>query len=287
MAATVYGKAARGQAASPGIVAYRPARHYANLIERGGCVTEPIVKPETEGLAMAAKRRTRSRVRPRPWLRRAVTVLAVLAVLPIVLTPLYLPYFVHPISTLMLKDLLTFQGYDRRWAPLDEIAPALANSVIMSEDGQFCAHRGVDLAELMVVIDDTIAGEGARGASTITMQTVKNLYLWHRPLGTLRKVVEMPLAVYADLVLPKRRIMEIYLNIAEWGPNIYGIEAAAQHHFGRSAKNLTRRQAALLAVTLPNPIGRNPAKPGPGLRRLASLIERRAAQAGDYVWCLK
>ena len=138
-----------------------------------------------------------------------------------------------------------------------------------------------------MVIDDAIAGEGSRGASTITMQTVKNLYLWHRPLGTLRKVVELPLAVYTDLVLPKRRIMEIYLNIAEWGPNIYGIEAAAQHHFGRSAKNLSRRQAALLAVTLPNPIGRNPARPGPGLRRLASLIERRAAQAGDYVWCLK
>ncbi len=81
--------------------------------------------------------------------------------------------------------------------------------------------------------------------------------------------------------------MEIYLNIAQWGPNIYGIEAAAQHHFGRSAKNLTRRQAALLAVTLPNPITRNPAKPGPGLRRLANLIERRAAQSGDYVDCLR
>ena len=213
--------------------------------------------------------------------------LAVLAVLPIVLTPLYLPYFVHPVSTLMLKDLVTFSGYDRRWVPLDEIAPVLASSVIMSEDGQFCSHRGVDLAELKVVIDDAIAGEGARGASTITMQTVKNLYLWHRPLGTLRKVVELPLAVYADLVLPKRRIMEIYLNIAEWGPNIYGIEAAAQHHFGRSARNLTRRQAALLAVTLPNPIGRDPAKPGPGLRRLASVIERRAARAGGYVGCLQ
>jgi monofunctional biosynthetic peptidoglycan transglycosylase len=250
-------------------------------------VTEPIVEPETKGLAMAAKRRIGSRIASRPWLRRTIKVLVVLAVLPIVLTLLYLPSFVHPVSTLMLKDLVTFEGYDRRWVPLDEIAPVLANSVIMSEDGQFCSHRGIDLAELKVVIDDAISGEGSRGASTITMQTVKNLYLWHRPLGTLRKVVEMPLAIYADLVLPKRRIMEIYLNIAEWGPNVYGIEAAAQHHFGRSAKNLTRRQAALLAVSLPNPIGRNPAKPGPGLRRLASLIERRASQSGDYVWCLK
>jgi monofunctional biosynthetic peptidoglycan transglycosylase len=97
----------------------------------------------------------------------------------------------------------------------------------------------------------------------------------------------MPIAVYYDLVTPKRRIMEVYLNIAEWGPGIYGIEAAAQHHFGRSAKSLTPRQAALLTVALPNPITRNPAKPGPGLRRLANIIERRAARAGAYVACLE
>ncbi|MEP9387212.1 transglycosylase domain-containing protein [Mesorhizobium sp. KR9-304] len=240
---------------------------------------------------MASKRTGRSRIPARawsrPWLRRTIKVAAVLVFLPVVLTILYLPPFVHPISTLMMKDIVTFQGYDRRWAPIGDIAPVLVHSVIMSEDGQFCSHRGIDLAELKVVIDDAIAGEQTRGASTITMQTVKNLYLWHRPFGTLRKLVEMPLAVYADLVMPKKRIMEIYLNIAEWGPNIYGIEAAAQHHFGRSAKNLTRRQAALLAVTLPNPIGRNPAKPGPGLRRLASLIEARAARAGGYVDCIE
>ena len=246
---------------------------------------------QIEGPRMAPRRTVRSRLLAwawsRTWARRTVKVAMVLAILPIVLTILYLPSFVHPISTLMVKDLVTFQGYDRRWVPLEDIAPVLAHSVIMSEDGQFCSHRGVDLAELKLVIDDAIAGEQPRGASTITMQTVKNLYLWSRPLGTLRKVVELPLAVYADLVLPKRRIMEIYLNIAEWGPNIYGIEAAAQYHFGRSAKNLTRRQAALLTVALPNPITRNPAKPGPGLRRLANVIERRAARAGGYIGCLE
>lgn len=245
---------------------------------------------QVEGPSMASKRTGRPRISARawarPWLRRTMKVAAVLVFLPVALTILYLPPFVHPISTLMMKDIATFQGYDRRWAPIEDIAPVLVHSVIMSEDGQFCSHRGIDLAELKVVIDDAMAGEQTRGASTITMQTVKNLYLWHRPFGTLRKVVEMPLAVYADLVMPKKRIMEIYLNIAEWGPNIYGIEAAAQHHFGRSAKNLTRRQAALLAVTLPNPIGRNPAKPGPGLRRLANLIEARAARAGGYVGCI-
>ena len=97
----------------------------------------------------------------------------------------------------------------------------------------------------------------------------------------MRKVVELPLAVYFDAVMSKKRIIEIYLNIAEWGPNVYGIEAAAQHHFGKSAKSLTARQAALLAVTLPNPIDRDPAKPSAGVRRLASLIQKRAAQAGQ------
>lgn len=247
-------------------------------------MTEPIVDQRTK--ETGAKIRPRRRKSARSWLRRAGVAVAVLLILPLVLTILYRPDFVHPVSTLMLKDLVTFSGYDRRWVSIDEVAPVLAHSVIMSEDGQFCAHRGVDLAELKVVLDDALAGEATRGASTITMQTVKNLFLWQKPLGSVRKLVEIPLAVYADLVLSKRRIMEIYLNIAEWGPNIYGIEAAAQHHFSRSARDLTRRQAALLAVTLPNPIGRNPAKPSAGLKRLASLIERRASKAGGYVGCL-
>lgn len=208
-----------------------------------------------------------------------------MAALPVVLTILYLPPFVHPISTLMVKDVVTLQGYDRQWVALDDIAPVLAHSVIMSEDGQFCTHRGVDLGELRGVISDALEGEPTRGASTIPMQTVKNLYLWNGR-SFFRKVVELPLAIYFDALMSKRRIMEIYLNIAEWGPNIYGVEAAAQHYFGRSAKELSRRQAALLAVALPNPALRNPAKPGPGLRRLATVIERRAARAGAYVQCL-
>jgi monofunctional biosynthetic peptidoglycan transglycosylase len=257
-------------------------------------VAEPIIEQETEGLVpgtegrvMAARSRGVGRSARVNWQRRGVRVAIMLALIPVVLTILYLPSFVHPVSTLMLKDLATFSGYDRRWVALDDVAPVLANSIIMSEDGQFCSHHGVDLAELKGVVGDAMAGEATRGASTITMQTVKNLYLWQRPLTTLRKVVELPLAVYFDLVVPKRRIMEIYLNIAEWGPGIYGIEAAAQHHFGVSAKNLSRRQAALLAVALPNPIARNPGKPGRGLRRLASLIERRAAKSGGYVGCLE
>ena len=185
---------------------------------------------------MPEVRRARVALRPRLWLRRAFYAAIILGAIPALLTILYFPSFVHPVSTLMMKDLVTFNGYDRRWVPLDDIAPVLVNSVVMSEDGQFCCHRGIDWAELNGVIDDAIAGEPTRGASTITMQTVKNLYLWHRPLGTVRKLVELPLAVYFDAVLSKKRIIEIYLNIAEWGPNIYGIEAAAQHHFGKLGK---------------------------------------------------
>ena len=237
-------------------------------------LTEPTVNPETEGLDMPVKAKGLSRLAGdgaglRKWVHRAFLLAVVLALLPAVLTFLYLPSFVHPVSTLMWKDLVTFQGYDRRWVPIDDIAPVLVRSVIMSEDGQFCAHRGIDWAELNLVIDDAMAGEPTRGASTIPMQTVKNLYLWHGR-SLLRKVLEAPLAIYFDAIMPKKRIMEIYLNIVEWGPGIYGAEAAAQHHFGRSAKDLSRRQAALLAVTLPNPAERNPAKPGPGMRRSAA-----------------
>ena len=247
-------------------------------------LTEPTVQAESEELDMPARARGRTATAFR-WLRGALLALVGIALVPTVLTLAYIPSFVHPVSTLMLKDLATFTGYDRRWVSLDDIAPVLAHSVMMSEDGQFCSHHGIDLGELNAVLEDVLAGEPTRGASTIPMQTVKNLFLWGGR-SFLRKALELPLAVYFDLLVPKRRIMEIYLNIAEWGPNVYGVEAAAQHHFGKAAKKLSRREAALLAVTLPNPAERNPAKPSSGMKRLAALIERRAAGAGDYVRCL-
>src|SRR5690606_27185984 len=132
-----------------------------------------------------------------------------------------------------------------------------------------------DWRELNGVVSEALSGERPRGASTIPMQTVKNLFLW-ADRSVIRKILEVPLALYFDAVMPKRRTLEIYLNIAEWSPNIYGVEAAARHHFGRSSKDLTARQAALRAVTLPNPKGRTPARPSAGLNRLASVIENRA-----------
>jgi monofunctional biosynthetic peptidoglycan transglycosylase len=220
------------------------------------------------------------------WLRRLVIAVLVIAAIPACLTFVYAIPGVHPISTLMLKDLLTGKGYDRRWVSLDEISPHLKYAVLMSEDGQFCNHHGIDWGELNSVIDDALAGEETRGASTITMQSVKNLFLW-QGRSFIRKALEAPLALYFDAILSKRRIMEIYLNIVEWGPGVYGAEAAAEYHFKRSAADLTARQGALLAVTLPNPEHRHPAHPDLGLRRLASLILRRTARSGDYVKCLE
>ncbi len=218
------------------------------------------------------------------WRRIALAVLALL-LLPYVLIVFYLLPFVHPVSTLMLGDRLLLRSVERNWVDFEDIAPVLVQSVMMSEDGQFCFHGGVDWVQMRGVVDDALDGEATRGASTIPMQTAKNLFLWNGR-SFVRKALELPLALAADFVWSKRRVMEIYLNIAEWGPGIYGVEAAARHHFGVSAAKLSRRQAALLAVALPNPIDRVAGKPGKGLRRLASIIERRASRAGEYVKCL-
>lgn len=225
------------------------------------------------------------------WLRRRsvpqriVLALIGLLLLPYLLIFLYVIPFVHPVSTLMIRDLLLLRGYDRQWVSLDRISPVLVQSVMMSEDGQFCFHGGVDWEEMRLLLQDTLNGESTRGGSTIPMQTVKNLFLWNSR-SFVRKALELPLAIAADFVWSKRRMMEIYLNIAEWGPGIYGIEAAAEHHFKVSASNLSRRQAALLAVSLPNPFSRVASKPRRGLRQLATVNERRAAGSGEYIKCL-
>ncbi|WFU11114.1 monofunctional biosynthetic peptidoglycan transglycosylase [Rhizobium sp. CB3090] len=226
-----------------------------------------------------------ARFKARPLWQRIVLVFVGLMLLPYLLILLYVLPFIHPISTLMLRDAVTFQGYDRRWVSFDEIAPVLVQSVMVSEDGQFCFHGGVDWGEMRMLVQDTLRGQSTRGGSTIPMQTSKNLFLWNSR-SFVRKALELPLAVSSSFVWSKRRMMEIYLNIAEWGPGIYGIDAAARHHFKVPASKLNARQAALLAVSLPNPIDRVASKPGRGLRQLASLIQRRAKNSGEYIKCL-
>lgn len=208
-------------------------------------------------------------------------VAVILILIPLLLVPLY--KVVPPVSTLMVYERLTGTPVDRTWVPLDAIAPSLPAAVLMSEDGRFCTHNGVDWDELALVMDQ--GDEPSRGASTIAMQTVKNLFLW-QDRSYVRKALEIPLALYANYVWGKPRTMEIYLNIAEWGPGIFGAEAAAQHYFGRSAADLTVRQSALLAATLPNPVARDPGNPSAGLNSLARRAERRANQAGSYIGCL-
>ena len=230
----------------------------------------------------------------RGWRRRLtrwlivypVLVAMLIAMVPLTLTAIYRIDGVRPVSTLMLARAVTGDRVERRWVDFDDIAPRLHQSVLMSEDGQFCFHRGVDWAALNLVITNALDGERPRGASTITMQTAKNLFLWS-DRSYIRKALEVPLALWIDLVLPKRRIMEIYLNVAEWGPDgQFGAAAAARTHFDRAPEALTSRQAALLAVTLPNPHLRDPTRPNEGLNRLARLIEQRADRSGAYVRCL-
>lgn len=221
----------------------------------------------------------------RKWVKRLLFVVLFILVVPYILIFIYKFDFVRPISTLMIGESLTGRSYERQWVDIDDIAPVLVQSVMMSEDGQYCAHSGVDWDALNIVIEEAIEGEASRGASTIAMQTSKNLFL-PSVRSFIRKGLEIPLALTSNYVWGKTRTMELYLNIAEWGHGIYGIEAAAQAYFGRSASKLTRKQSALLAVTLPNPILRNPLKPSKGMRRLAQKVEKRARQSGAYIKCI-
>ncbi|HEY9010035.1 MAG TPA: transglycosylase domain-containing protein [Devosia sp.] len=210
--------------------------------------------------------------------------LAILVAIPVVLTPVYL--VVDPISVPMLERHLTGRPVVREWRPIAKISDRLKAAVILSEDGQFCRHLGVDISALRAEVERMLAGKEFRGASTITMQVARNLFLTNEQFF-LRKALEVPLALYIDLVMPKRRIMEIYLNIAEWGPDgQFGVEAGAEAAFGTDADALTWDRAALLAVTLPNPIMRRPGKPSSGLRRIARIVEARAREYGERANCV-
>ena len=210
------------------------------------------------------------------------TAVAVVA-LPLLLTPLY-ALINPPASTLMLWTWVTGNTVDRRWVEIDNISPHLVRSVIMSEDGRFCEHSGIDWREVQNALDAAESGR-PRGASTLTMQLVKNLFLWSSR-SYIRKAIEVPLALYVDAILSKRRIAELYLNTAEWGSGIFGAEAAAKRYFKRPAKTLSLTQAARMAAALPNPIARNPAKPSKRHRATAARIAKRAQKSGGYLKCV-
>ncbi len=246
-------------------------------------------KPARRGRPKKSTGRKKTAGKPNSLRKRllsiAVATLLIITLVPVVLGLIYRMSWVHPVSVPMLADNWNGLQASRSWVKFDDISPLLVKAVIMSEDGQFCSHRGVDWSAINTVIGDAMEGEKARGASTISMQVVKNLFLWNSR-SYFRKLLEMPLALYVDFIWSKRRQMEIYLNIAEWGPGIYGIEAASFYHFERSAARLNAAQAALLAVTLPNPALRDPNRPSKHMRALARINRGRIGIAGSHVRCL-
>jgi monofunctional biosynthetic peptidoglycan transglycosylase len=199
--------------------------------------------------------------------------------LPYLLAPLY--RLLNPISTLMVWRWIHGVRVERSFVPIERMAPALPITVIAAEDGRYCHHRGIDWQELQDRLEDVDDVSEAKGVSTITQQTAKNLFLWPGR-SFVRKALELPLALWIDAVLPKWRVLEIYLNIAEWGPQgQFGAEAASRYAFNKPARMLTPHEAALLAAVLPNPRRRSAKQPGPAVRRLANIYEARAnAQAG-------
>lgn len=216
-----------------------------------------------------ARGRRRTRRTAHSWLKRAA--LLVLLLLGALLFSILLFRFVNPpITTVMLADKLTGTTLHRQWVPLEDMSPQLPLAVIASEDGRFCLHWGVDWGAMR----EAIKAGAVRGASTIPMQVAKNLYLWNGR-SYVRKAFELPLAYVLSLIWPKDRMIEVYLNVAEFGRGIYGAEAASRYYFNKSAADLTRHEAVLLAVTLPAPHIRNPRKPSLRMLRIARAVELR------------
>ena len=273
----------RAAAAAPGVLA-RPA--WTLPVEAAAAWQAPerrappfpasLPRPlPSEGTA----RRPPDLRRALPYARRALRAAAIgttgLVVAVLALAVLY-RWVNPPISALMVGRSLAGTEIERTWVPLARISPHLMRAVILSEDGGFCRHRGVDWS----AIEEAI--ESDRGGSTITMQVVKNLFLWPSR-SYVRKAIEIGLAYLVEALWPKRRILEIYLNIAEWGDGVFGAEAAAETHFGKSAARLTAGEAALLAAVLPNPIERTAGAPTDVTGRLASrLAVRMRASRADF-----
>jgi monofunctional glycosyltransferase len=220
-----------------------------------------------------------------PALRTLVWLVMGIVLLPYALTPVYA--VVEPVSTLMIWRRIVGEPVQRVYVPMARISNSLKLAVLIAEDGRFCEHHGIDFAEIRDAIHDADTLEDMRGGSTITQQVAKNLFLWPGR-SYVRKTLEIPLALWIDFVLSKRRILEIYLNIAEWGPSWqFGVEAGSERAYRKSARMLSTYEAALLAASLPNPHERNPGRPGPDLHRLAELYVARAARSPQTAACVR
>jgi monofunctional glycosyltransferase len=210
-------------------------------------------------------------------------VVAALALLGAFVALLVLDSAAPPVSTLMLGRSIEGKGYERVYVRLKDVAPVVVASVIASEDAGFCGNDGVDWDALYEVMRKP--GPPSRGASTITMQTARNLFLWPGR-SAVRKGVEIAIALVLGKVWSKAHTIEVYLNIAEWGDGLYGVEAAARRYFHKKASQLDAHEAALLATSLPNPVRRDAAHPRPIQRLLAASIVARARSGADRLDCL-
>lgn len=211
-------------------------------------------------------------------------VLAAGLVLPAVVVALY--RFVPPPMTPLMLIRGGTVAYD--WVPMTRIAPILARSVLTAEDESFCQHFGFDKAALERALDDYLDEDEEatlRGGSTISQQTAKNVFLWPQR-SWLRKGLETWLTLYIEALWPKERIMEIYLNVVEWAPGVYGAEAAAQHHFKKAAAKLSAHEAAALAAVLPNPRKWSASNPGPYVQSRTETLQVRAAKVDALASCL-
>jgi len=209
----------------------------------------------------------------RRWLFRAVA-LGIVGMLAWIAAYGYVPV---PTTAHMMGEARRLGGIERQWVPMTDISIHLQRAVVAAEDANFCGHWGFDMAE----IRNAIADGSQRGASTISQQTVKNAFLWHGRSYS-RKALEAMITPVMELFWPKARVLEVYLNVAEFGVGVFGAEAAARHHFSVPARDLTPRQAALLAAVLPNPRDRNPAAPSDFVdRRARSIADGAATIAAD------
>lgn len=198
---------------------------------------------------------------------------ALCAVFVLVVFLIVLGAVVNPPSTIyMSQESRRLGGVDHEWVSIDEIAPVMARSVVAAEDANFCSHWGFDLAAIKLAI----AQGGNRGASTLSQQTVKNVFLWHGRNYT-RKAMEALITPLLEALWSKRRIIEVYLNVAEFDEGVFGVEAAARHYFGVGPESLSAVQAARLAAVLPNPKGRSASKPTSSLRKRSRQILDGAA----------
>ncbi|WP_374573689.1 monofunctional biosynthetic peptidoglycan transglycosylase [Phenylobacterium sp.] len=207
--------------------------------------------------------------------RVALTLVLIFGLIgPVTVTAIY-RFVPPPVTYLMIERLFEGRGFERHWRPIGQMSPRLVRSVIAAEDARFCQHHGFDFQAMEKALQHNAKSKRIRGGSTISQQTAKNIFLWPNR-SYVRKGLEAYFTVLIEAIWGKRRIMEVYLNSVEWGPGIYGAEAAARKNFGVGADKLSDAQAARLAAILPSPLKWQAAKPGPYVKKRSGRITRAA-----------